>query len=162
MVLTSLLSGSVFGLLGSVGGGILDYLKTKEQNKHQLAMLNAQKDLINAQGANAVALEHAKSFAISNESDQATYFKGSLPTGAAGVLLSFLMVIVDFLRGFTRPGITWYLIAAATFVAVDCMHQTEFTQEFISKTAYASIALLLDLVALCVGFWFGGKTIKIK
>lgn len=162
MVLSSILGGSALGFLGSAVTGVIDYLKQKEQNKHQLAMLQAQKDLVNAQGANAVSLENAKNFGISNENDQATYFKGQIPSGVTGIILSFLMIFVDFLRGFTRPGITWFLIIATTLLGVEALSQTEFTPEFITGISHAVIGMLLDLVSLCVGFWFGGKTVKIK
>src|SRR3990167_6002525 len=105
---SSLLSGSVIGLLGSVGTGVLDFFKQKEKNKHELAMLSAQKSLVEAQGASAVSIENAKSFGQSFDVDKATYANQAGFVGWQGLIFNLLMVIVDFLRGFTRPGLTWY------------------------------------------------------
>lgn len=160
MVLSSLISGSVLGILGSVGTGVLDYFKQKEKNKHELAMMGAQKALIEAQGANAVSLEAAKNFGKSHDSDEARYVNKEAITGWLGLLFNFLMVLVDFLRGWTRPGMTWYFVLASTVVCLWSFERAGVDDAFLKKIVEVSIATLLELTGVCVTWWFGARGIQ--
>ena len=160
--LTSLLGGSFLGIFGVLGTGVLDFLKQKQQNKHALEMLQAQKDLILAQGANAVSLEDARSFGASHESDRATYSNPAGMTGYLGLLLQFLMVIVDFLRGFTRPGITWYLVFISTLLGVHAIVEVGFSDKLLESVVIRSVDTALSLTAFSVTWWFGSRGIGKK
>ena len=118
-VASSLFSGVQTGVLGALATGILGYFKEKQEHKHKLAMLTAQIGIINAQGANAIALENAKALAASYDTDKAAYSDTSKLTGFLGLLAGFLGVWTDFVRGITRPGILWYLMFYLTLL---CFH----------------------------------------
>ena len=160
MILASLLSGSALGLLGSVGTGILDYFKQKEQNKHALAMMGAQRALIEAQGSSALAIENAKNFGASHESDKSTYANQQAMTGWMGLLFNFLMAIVDFLRGFTRPGMTWFFILSSTLVCLWAFERVGVDTVFLKRVLEISIAALIELTGICVTWWMGARSIQ--
>lgn len=157
--LSSVLGGSFLGIAGVLGTGILDFLKQKQKDKHDLEMLQAQKDLILAQGANAVNLEDAKSFGASHESDKATYSNPQGMTGWLGMLLQFLMVGVDFLRGFTRPGMTWYLTFISTLLGVHAIVTVGLSLELLSSIVVRSVDTALNLTSFSVTWWFGSRGI---
>ena|SRR3990167_3068956 len=158
--LGSLLSGSVLGIFGAVGTGVLDFFKEKQRNKHELEMLSAQRDLIEAQGKNAVTLENAKNFGASHESDKATYANQEAMTGWTGLVFNFLMAIVDFLRGFTRPGLTWYFTILSTLLAIYALETVGVDAELLKRVAEYAVAAALELTGVCVTWWFGQRSIE--
>ena len=160
MILESILSGGALGFLGSIGTGILDYFKQKEQNKHELAMLGAQRALIEAQGANAVALENVKNFGLSYDSDKSTYAQASSMTGFLGILANLLLVLVDFLRGFTRPGMSWYLVLSSSLIGLYAFEQSGLDKVFLKGIAEQTAAGCLELSSACVLWWFGTRSIR--
>ena len=160
MILESLLSGSVLGIFGSLGGGVLDFLKQRQQNKHEIELINARKGLVEAEGANAVALADAQNFAASHESDKSTYANQAGMTGWLGLLFNFLMATVDFARGITRPGITWTLFLESSLVAIYALLRTNFPDEFWADIAVRCINSLLFLTETSVVWWMGSRAIR--
>lgn len=159
-MLGSLLSGSFLGIFGAVGTGVLDFLKEKQRNKHELDMLIAQRDLVKAQGENAVSLENAKNFSASHESDKAAYSNPAAASGFLGVVFNALMILVDFLRGFTRPGLTWYFVILSTVACVYAIETVGITEELLTKIVESCVAACIELMSLCVTWWFGARSIK--
>lgn len=158
--LSNILGGSILGIFGSLGTGVLDYLKQKQANKHAIDLVMANKALIEAQGANAVAIENAKAFQASLASDRATYTDKVPPDGIPGFLLALLMVVVDFLRGFTRPGLTWYFTCVATVLGIYAFKKVGFDDLFLKELVKSSVGILLELLSICVTWWFGNRSIE--
>lgn len=140
----SLLSGGALGVFGAVGSGVLDYFKTKERNKQELAVISAQKDLILAQADSATLLETIKMMGASYENDKATY------VGAG---------FVDTVRGLLRPAVTVYLVAITTGLAVWAFRRVGLEQAVVAEIAKFAVYTCLDLTGLCVAWYFGARQI---
>lgn len=172
--LGSVLSGGVTGILGVAVQRIFDYknksldLQASQQKyDHDLAMKKADADImanewaqrtkvaeIEAQGKESVA--DAQAFAASfNEPSR--YSADVKPTAGQG----WLLVILDFIRGVVRPGLTLYLCILTTFVyfqAKDIQGKTGITQEEAAQMVQTIISTILYLTTACVLYWFGTRS----
>lgn len=108
-------------ILGAAGGLVQRWMEGREKakqaavelelrretNKHELAVMAAEAAMAAtvAEAKLRGELEHAavKAQSDSFANDRATY---SAPSAAGGIG-SFLLVLVDVVRGLTRPGIAW-------------------------------------------------------
>lgn len=144
--LGSILSGGALGVFGAIGSGYLEYKKTQEANKHQLAVISAQKDLALAQGQNTVLLETIKLMGASYENDKEAY-------------TSTKLFSVDGYRGTLRPNITYLLVGLAIFLAVWAFRRVGLEVEVVKEIARYAVYTCLDLSALCVSWYFGSRQI---
>lgn len=145
-ILGGIVSGGTLGVGGAIGSAVLDFFKTKENNKHQLAVLTAQKDLALANANSATLLETIKMMGASYEHDKAAY------TGP----LSF----VDLLRGTLRPIVTYLLLGVSVFLTWWAFERVGVGDEVIREVAKYGIYTCLDLTALCVSWYFGARQIE--
>ncbi len=82
-----------------------------------------------------------------------------------GVLIAFLFGMVDFLKAFTRPGITWLFTGATLFLAYTA-YQVLGASGMSAMDTTAAMAILthvmdivLYLTVSCVTWWFGDRRI---
>jgi hypothetical protein len=82
-----------------------------------------------------------------------------------GVLIAFLFGMVDFLKAFTRPGITWLFTGATLFLAYTA-YQVLGAAGMSAMDTAAAMAILthimdivLYLTVSCVTWWFGDRRI---
>lgn len=152
--IASILSGSLLGLTGSIGSAVIEFMKQKEKNKHELQVLASQRDAAVIAANNQVSLETLKVLQGSYEQDSASYWKPGAPTA---------LLVVDVARGITRPVITWYLVILASYIGYSCLREIEMSVELMRKVAEYSIYACLELCAMCVTWWFGSRSFtKIK
>jgi len=143
--LTHILSGGTLGVLGAVGSGVLDFFKTKEKNKQELAIITAQKELALANKDSAVLLETIKLSAASYDNDKATYGKD------VGWLDSY--------RGSLRPNVCYFLLAASTYLTIWAFMRVGVDNAIIAEAAKFGIYTCMDLTALAVSWYFGARQI---
>lgn len=143
--LTSILSGGTLGVIGAIGAGVLDLMKTKEANKQELAKMAAQKELIVAAGSSAAAIESIKLAGASYEQDKAAY------SGEVG--------FVDMVRGLLRPIVTVYLLAVSTYLALWSFGKVGLDLAIVGEICKYTIYTCLDLTSLCVSWYFGARQI---
>lgn len=186
-VFTGVLSGGATGLLGVAlqqWGDIKkrqhDFLVLKEQNQLtlQLAAQEAANRLETAKvdAASAERLAEldalAKATAAASEdyraslaSDKATY----LDKDAQGKsrVATWLMAIVDFLRGIIRPGITAYAMGLQTFLLfwvhdMILRSQTAMSPDLQTKLVVEVVGTTTYLVTTCTVWWFGVRPAQRK
>lgn len=145
--LGSILSGGALGAAGAIASGYLDFKKTQEANKQQLAVLNAQKELSIANGNNTVLLETIKLMGASYENDKETYTNTKL-------------LSVDGYRGTLRPNVTYLLVGLSIVIAIWAFKRAGLEVDVVKDIARYSVYACLDLAALCVSWWFGGRQIE--
>lgn len=110
--LFSFLSGGAFGIIGKWGERWLDIKAKKlDMEIENQRMLN-QLRIAELQGKMAVEVEDSKAFKASIESDGVDKFY----EGKYTPMQRWLMVFLDFSRGFIRIGLTAYLCVLTTLI----------------------------------------------
>ena len=145
--LAMLLSGGATGIFGTMVGGVLSYLKTKQDNEHALLMREYDMkeldlEIKTAEKMTAMNLE-AKALEGSYQ-DAQTFVTASMELTNGQ---KWLVTIVDFLRGLMRPLITIF------FMFMSYLLFNEGT--LISDIEHAIIYLTVS----CITWWFGDRQI---
>ncbi len=165
-ILASSALGSLFGLIG----GAIDKYQERKLNemkfKHELAMREvdakilaqewaARTKVAEVESAGREAVEDSKAFAESFRTEPQRYSEGVTPTAAQG----WLLVILDFVRGVTRPGLTLYLCALTTLVYWEArrLMGPGMTPEMAIGVLGQIISTILFLSTTCVTWWFGTR-----
>jgi hypothetical protein len=179
---TSALSGGGLGVLGGLVQKLIDMYQSKVQADQEITnkKLDHQHELdMQEQGRMTMKLEAEAKLAVSRvegdvtkattdtnamvaamQSDKRTY-----ATDESSNKYPFLMVLVDFLRGVIRPGLTIYLtIATSVIVAVASYHlHAEWVagqvaaaeiKDLVQVSLIESIKTILFLFEMTVSFWF--------
>lgn len=159
-------------IFGGVGGLAQKWLQAREEQKRveaelkllqakqafELAMEDKRREYVALEAehaANLAAIQAGKELGVAAEAslqasygaDKATYSNDKPLTPNQ----MWLMVLVDFTRGMTRPGLAWILVAflgwqIATLVPSDAAYQ-------------AIIDSIRSLASLAVGWWFGARDV---
>lgn len=148
-LISSLLTGGATGLLGVGISSAVEYYKQKQKNQHELQLLEAERTMmeLEIQGRERVAVieseraqsvEETKLVAASIATDRATYSDGH----------SRWLVLVDVVRGLTRP-----LLTAGLIILVSVMWAT--TDEFETRRQIAATVLYITTAAVL--WWFGSR-----
>ena len=165
-----LLTGSAFGLVGSVVTNLFGLFKQKQVDKQEVTLRRIDLEAMDKEyefrdrsasreAETALTLSADVLMKESFGHDAASYSKGVKP-GAVG---SFLLVLVDFIRGLTRSGLTIYLIwqvhATRTEVqgvldsigasALDAGTALDIYQEVVKMTLF--------LASAAIAWWFGTR-----
>jgi hypothetical protein len=185
----NLILGGITGLIGSITTAITNYKIQKLKNQHEEKMIElnttamikeAEANIKITQAETEAAIELAdsqaylKSIELGNKNmfgqkwiDKLFMVEGWLRYIAipVGVIIAFLFGIVDFMKAFTRPGITWLFTGTTLFLAyiswsilgnagVDAIDTNQAM--LILKQI---IDIVLYLTVSCVTWWFGDRRI---
>jgi len=174
-LLGTLISGGVTGLLGTALTSILGYFKQKEENKMKIALEESRRKTMTLQANIDLKLAEAKIRGqidieetkqdgevrtASYANDHAAYATGSKAKN------SFLFVLVDFLRGIIRPGLTIYLIVLTTltYLKADDLVRLAGVDTLKTADAVAMVkeinATILYLTVVCVSWYFGNRSVE--
>jgi uncharacterized membrane protein len=173
-------SGGITGLLGIGLQRAFDWLgererakREKQQQEHQVNMLRANAEVqaqewaartrmaeTEAAGRQAVAEQEA--FAASFRLEPERYAVGARPKGWIGAAGWFLMVLIDFIRGFVRPGLTVYLCAITTLIYFEAKALLErygmvIPADMAFDLVKQIILTILYLTTTCILWWFGTR-----
>lgn len=165
-----LLTGSAFGLLGSAVTNIFGLLKQKQVDKQEVTLRRIDLEAMDKEYEfrdRGAARDADTALTISADSlmkesfghDAASYSKGVKPNA----LGAFLLVVVDFVRGLTRSGLTIYLIwqvhSTRTEVqgvldsigasALDATTALDIYQQVVKMTLF--------LASAAISWWFGTR-----
>jgi hypothetical protein len=167
-------SGGVVGILGALFKHGLelwqakkkaenDLLVLQEQNRHEQIMADKNAELIKLEADNSLKLAEVSrlketdvagftALTASFETDRASY--SNAPT-------SPWMILVDVVRGLTRPTLTAYytiLISILAFwILANIPADVIKSQAFLTSTFYKLIEALIFLATACVGWWFAAR-----
>ncbi|MDL2342459.1 MAG: hypothetical protein QFB87_05280 [Patescibacteria group bacterium] len=167
-------SGGVFGILGALFKHGIEVWQAKQQadkeialaqedNRHEEVMADKQKELIQLEAQNGIALAEVNraketdvaayaALGSSFDADKATYSDDKT---------SIWMVAVDFVRGMTRPGLTlMFSIALITFTVMIwgmLPKEVVITPDFLKSTFYRLVDALIFLATSAVGWWFAAR-----
>lgn len=171
----SIFAGGATGLIGVAVQRIADYQNRKldiesqkSKQDHEVAMKNADAAIMEKEWAARtrvaeVELEGKKEqadgegFAKSFGMEPPKYAEGKLSTGQL-----WIMVVLDFLRGIVRPGLTIYLAVITTKIYLHA-HAMLMTYGITMTSTQALdlvkliISTILYLFTTCVLWWFGTR-----
>jgi len=130
----------------------------------KIANLQAEKEMDLAR-TNAAAQQMLAEFttlnkAIDAEAAGATWSTAwaSKLSGAWAGLAGMMMVIVDMVRGLTRPGLTLYLVILVTIMYNSMVQKaTVLTAEQSFQVCNSIVNMALFLASSAVSFWFGSR-----
>lgn len=172
--IAAILSGGATGLLGSVFGQIGDYFKTKEETKREAQRqahereqrkLDLEQTRMEIEGRARIAETEADrardvaAYAALTESfgaDRATYATGDRARNSAW------FIAVDVFRGFTRPGVTWYMAGLQTYMFVAFVAAIGGLSAALTHAELAGIVrdivnTVLFTGTTCTLWWFGSR-----
>ncbi len=169
-MLTSLLSGGLLGVLGSIFTNLFDFFKKKQDDSQALALRKLDMEMMDKEysyrenlATTEMETELQKSadtlVAASFAMDKSTYANKS----KMGTFGNLLMVIVDFCRGITRPGLTLYMVWEVRCLRVDTesIIQAAGIQAIDTAQALAIYNNIVDMILFlaCASFtwWFGTR-----
>lgn len=167
-------SGGVVGILGALfkhGLEIwqakkkaeIDLLVLQEQNKHEQVMADKNAELVKLEADNALKLADVNRL---KETDVAGY--GALSASIEGDRASYSnaptspwMILVDLVRGLTRPVLTAYYTILISILALWILSTIPpdviKSPDFLKSTFYKLIEALIFLATACVGWWFAAR-----
>lgn len=148
----SVVTGGATGVIGAAISNGVEYVKRKQANAHELALLAEEREnlkleisgresVARIQGESAVMVADASTLSASLTADRATYSDGG----------SRWLVMVDVVRGLTRPLLT---LALVFFVGILWGTSTDPTLD----TRIAATVLYLATAAVL--WWFGTRPPK--
>lgn len=166
--IASIFGGGLTGLVGSVTQRIFEY-KTKkldielqkEKYANEIALKKADAEIMAQEWAARTKVadieakaemdvEESKAFNTALSSEPKLYHEGGLTKTQ-----NWLMVILDFIRGSIRPGLTLYLCAITTIMYHKAASETPI------QAGETIVNTILYLTVTCVSFWFGTRN-KLK
>lgn len=153
-ILTSIVTGGATGLLGTAIGGVTQYFQRRQQHRQEVELRRLDAEIVRAEGASAEKVAAIKgetdrdeaaweALAVSHETARGRWSDGD----------SQWLVLVDVVRGLTRPFLTIALLAmvgVAWWTAPPAL-QAELHPRIVATLLYLSTASLL--------WWFGSRQI---
>ncbi len=165
-------------------------LEMKDRDKqrgHDLAMITAESEamiqeskaeieIIGTRVAGAVELAETEAFTESLEAGRIRSFDASymdrmfavegwlrFVSIPAGVLLAVFFGILDLIKGFARPGITFYLLGISTWITIKAWKLLEeidkraLTATMATNIISDAIGVIFYLTVTAVTWWFGDR-----
>lgn len=154
----SVLTGGATGLLGTVVSGAIDFFQSRAEHNRELDLRRldielAQAEANSAERVAAIEAEGARGRA-ELEAMAASYREASSRMSRPGD--GFLMKLVDFVRGMTRPVLTWGLVALVGVIyftlGAGGLEPEAIRPRIIETVLYLTTAAVL--------WWFGQRQIE--
>jgi len=175
-LISSIFSGGLTGLLGVAFQRFFDFLKVKQEiemrkldQAHEINMRKADAEIMAQEWAartQVATIEGASKEAVAADNAFAASFAMEPKQYSAkvkvGPFAGFLLVLIDFLRGIVRPGLTVYLCVITTLIYLEAK-AIMATVDWALETAQAVsiheriVATILYLTTTCVLWWFGTR-----
>jgi len=170
-IVGTIVGGGATGLLGSVINSVGDYFKQKQQYSHEEKMAEIETKHLEMEIDRDVKITEREAKAreeVAAAETQAESYKADtrayLPAEAvkSSQFIAWLMAIVDFIRGITRPGLTLYLCAVTTMIYLQTNAVVSQAGGLDGEQAFflmKNITLgVLYLTFTAVGWWFGSRS----
>lgn len=172
--IASIFGGGLTGLVGSVTQRIFEYKSKKldielqkEKFANDIALKRVDAELMAQEWAARTKVADVEATAKMDVADSEAFATAltSEPQRYSDVThltdkQNWLMVLLDFMRGAIRPGLTIYLCALTTaiyFQAKFLLRSNDITVEQAYDLVTQIIDTILYLTTTCVLFWFGTR-----
>ena len=132
-LLTNASSGGLIGTVGGIATGVLNYFKTRQEHAFRIEEMKL--------GASLAAAKTAGDIALTREA------------GAASATW------VSDLRGFTRPGLTWFFTFALFAIIATSLLNPKWLAEAPALLTFG-ITMVADTTGMMIAWWFGSRQIE--
>ena len=173
-ILGSIFSGGITGLLGVAFQRFFDFLKVKQElelrkldHEHEANMRRIDGELMAQEWAartQVATIEATAKETVAAETSFAASFgmepKQYSARAKIGPVSGFLLVLLDFVRGIVRPGLTIYLCAITTLIYVEArtiMAGLSFATADAMRVHDLIVNTIMYLTTTCVLWWFGTR-----
>ena len=179
-IIATIFGGGGTGILGGFLTAVMGYFTKRSDQKHELALMDKEKEIIHAEAEVAIKINSAKvkgeievaemsAFQASIESDKPLIKKSwidkMIESGnwflriLAGFVI-FLLGTAEFFKGLARPAITYYLFAVMSFItywAYDlAMRINPNMAQDIAIDIFKDCVLAIIYMTLTAGGWYFG------
>lgn len=175
------LIGVFTGLLGNALTSWTNLKTQKLKNEHDLAMVKAESEAMREEAAMNIKITETEVKGELLRMEEANYGKNielankpvisnqliaklfdSKWTAWLGSILVFLLGLVEFLKGFTRPGLTYYLVALTSWItwyAADILSSKQELMDAIAAAALFNkvVDIVIYLTVSVVTWWFADR-----
>ena len=154
-ILSSLFGGGLTGLLGSVFQRFFEYKSEKLKIESEKNRFAHELSIAKAAAEAKVGIEDAKAFSAALTSEPKRFSENVTYTGKQ----AWMMVVLDFMRGIIRPGLTIYLCAITTLLYIQARQLIDFNipVDMAVDLVKTITNTILYLTTTCVLFWFGTR-----
>ena len=152
----AIITGGATGLLGTAITGILSFFQERQRHGQEVELRRLDIELNKAEAASAEKIAAMEAESAESRSGAAalalSYEEAARRWSRTGD--SWLMQIVDAIRGLTRPALTWVLVAlvGVIYFTVGADDSTDDIQARVIDT-------ILYLATTSVLWWFGARQI---
>lgn len=155
-MISDLMFGGLTGLIGGIAQKVADYKAKKlelellqKKTEAEIALRRVDAEIMQeewSQRTKIAEVETASADFRASFNEPELYSANVKPSRQQG----WLLVIVDFLRGFVRPFLTLYLCGVTTVLYLRTDGGTVDAQSIVDTILY--------LTVMCCGWWFGSRT----
>jgi hypothetical protein len=180
-LVTSGLGSIVTGLFGSAMTAVATYSTQKLKNQHEQAMAKIEGDNLRLEAEKAIKITTVETegkvevadadvLKKSYEMAQKDLFSSEYMTGLMksrwtrwiGALLAFLFGLVDFLKALVRPGLTYYLVGASTWITIllyDMLQKygMELTKDDVYSLFKQAVLMIFSMTLTIVSWWYADR-----
>ena len=150
--LPAVAGGGLLGLFGTAITGVLAFFQKRQAHRHEVELRRLDIELARVEAA---GFERGAEIEAEGEAERAALAAFQESYREAGRRWSrpgdgILLVLVDFCRGMTRPGLTWCLVGLTTVIY--------FTLGYSDPELKLQIVhTVLFLDTMTVSWWFGAR-----
>ncbi|MCP3923011.1 MAG: hypothetical protein GY714_10535 [Desulfobacterales bacterium] len=174
-MLTSLFSGGLVGVLGSLLTNLFDCFKQKQKDNQSIALRKIDLEMMDKEYSCRIhksEIEANTSMEVSADNTFLQSYKHDTKSYSKGLILSWfgkaLFVLVDVVRGLIRPLLTLYLIFLVSKIQTDVHALIVKAGVDVVVTAEALeiymniVKMILFLSSMSISWWFGTRGKKQK
>ena len=147
-LLTNASSGGLIGTVVGIATGVLNYFKTRQEHAFRIEEMKL--------GASLAAAKTAGDIALTREAGAASAFTASQQADAA---ITGTSTWVSDLRGFTRPGLTWFFTFALFAIIATSLLNPKWLAEAPALLTFG-ITMVADTTGMMIAWWFGSRQIE--
>jgi len=135
------LSGGVVGVVGALGGGIINLIKAKQKGKKEVDILRAKLAILE-KGGDPKLIQNVDASYVH---DKASY------KDASGI---------DIYRGSVRPTLAYYLTAVSSGFVAWSIWKVGIDPETTKFIANKGVIECWSLTGMCIGWYFGSRSLN--
>lgn len=155
-LIMSVVSGGATGLVGMLLSGVLSFFKERGERDHELKLRSLDIELAKAEASSAERVAAVEAESASEQAEMAA-LEASYREASARMSRphdGFLLQLVDFVRGMTRPVLTWGLVGLVAWIYFSLSGELA-----VDELRNRIIQTVLYLATAAVLWWFGQRMV---
>ena len=147
----SIVTGGATGLLGTVISGVTQFVQAQQKHAQEMELRRLDLEMMDREAASAERITAIEAETAESAAQWAAFeasYKEAGHRWSAGD--SKWLVVVDIVRGLTRPGLTWAFVA---------LTGTIYFTIAVPEDQSRIVNTILYLATTCVLWWFGARQV---